>query len=154
MNIRIIITSALWLLVIATGSGQQKLFDKYADIDSVQSVYISKAMFQMIPAISDMGLSLTNLTGKLESLQLVSSNRAGLSTQMRKDFSQLVTKSHSELMRIRNGRSRVNVYSEGNGEQLKALLLLIDSDTAFTVMQILGNFTMKDIQSFAAEAGN
>ena len=30
---------------------QNKLFDKYADMDDVTSVYISKKMFQMMPVI-------------------------------------------------------------------------------------------------------
>ena len=30
---------------------QNKLFDKYADMDDVTSVYISKKMFQMMPVM-------------------------------------------------------------------------------------------------------
>jgi len=48
---------------------QNKLFDKYADMDDVTSVYISKKMFQMMPVMETAGLNLANLKGKIESLQ-------------------------------------------------------------------------------------
>ncbi|MDR2498205.1 MAG: DUF4252 domain-containing protein [Tannerellaceae bacterium] len=136
----------LCLLLATPGIAQSKLFDKYADNDNVKSVYISKAMFDMIPMIGDVGMSLTNLKGKIESLQLLSADRKELASQMRSEFSQLVSKHHTDLMHVRDGKSRVNFYSSGSGEHLKDLILIIDSDTAYTVMQILGNFTLKDIQ--------
>ena len=36
---------------------QNKLFDKYADMDDVTSVYISKKMFQMMPVMETAGLN-------------------------------------------------------------------------------------------------
>ena len=42
---------------------QNKLFDKYADMDDVTSVYISKKMFQMMPVMETAGLNLANLKG-------------------------------------------------------------------------------------------
>ena len=44
---------------------QNKLFDKYADMDDVTSVYISKKMFQMMPVMETAGLNLANLKGKI-----------------------------------------------------------------------------------------
>ena len=39
----------LLLCCVNIGFAQNKLFDKYADMDDVTSVYISKKMFQMMP---------------------------------------------------------------------------------------------------------
>ena len=50
---------------------QNKLFDKYADMDDVTSVYISKKMFQMMPVMETAGLNLANLKGKIEGLQVL-----------------------------------------------------------------------------------
>ena len=141
------ILTALCLLAATTAFSQSKLFSKYADMDDVKSVYISKAMFDMIPMIGDVGMSLTNMQGKLESLQMISAARKDLANQMRGEFSQLVTKSHTDLMHVRNGKNKIHFYSNsGSGELLKDLILIIDADTAYTVMQILGSFTIKDIQ--------
>jgi hypothetical protein len=37
------------------------------------------------------------------------------------------------------------------GEQVKNLLMLADTDSSFTVIQLLGNFTLQDIQNIANE---
>lgn len=54
---------------------QNKLFDKYADMDDVTSVYISKKMFQMMPVMETAGLNLANLKGKIESLQILTTQK-------------------------------------------------------------------------------
>ncbi|GHU09110.1 hypothetical protein FACS189431_6610 [Alphaproteobacteria bacterium] len=142
---------ALCLVCSSFCFGQSKLFDKYAEMENVTSVYISKAMFDMMPLIGDIGLSMTNMKGKVESLQLVSTERVDQIPQMRKEFTQLVDKSHQELMRVRNGKTRTTFYADMKGDQIKNLLMLADSDSSFTVMQLLGKFTMKDIQEIAKD---
>ncbi len=128
---------------------QHKLFDKYAEMDNVTSVYISKAMFQMMPVIGDVGLSLTNMKGKVESLQLVTTERKDLIPQMRGEFSKLVGNQHQELMRVRDGKTKATFYSNMKGEQVKDLIMLADTDSTFVVMQLVGNFTLQDIQEIA-----
>jgi hypothetical protein len=145
---------AILLLLLFSSSlsfGQSKLFDKYADMDNVSSVYISKAMFQMMPVIENVGLSIANLKGKMESLQLVSTDRAALIPQMRKEFTQLIGSTHQELMRVRDGKLRTTFYANMSGDKVKDLLMLVDSDDKFTVIQILGSFTLKDVQEVAGE---
>ena len=41
----------LFLCCTSICFAQNKLFDKYSEMDNVTSVYISKAMFQMMPKI-------------------------------------------------------------------------------------------------------
>ena len=151
MNAKHSILIALCLLCSSAASAQSKLFDKYAGMDNVTSVYISKAMFNMMPVIGDIGLSLTNLKGKVESLQLVSSEQQERIVQMRKDFSRIVEGKHQELIRVRDGKTRVTFYADMNNNHVKDLLMLADTDSSFTVIQILGNFTLKDIQNITAE---
>jgi hypothetical protein len=120
-------------------------------MENVTSVYISKAMFDMMPMIGDIGLSMTNMKGKVESLQLVSTERADQIPQMRKEFTQLVDKNHQELMRVRGGKTRATFYADMKGDQIKNLLMLSDTDSSFTVIQLLGNFSVKDIQDIAKD---
>jgi hypothetical protein len=133
------------------GFAQDKLFEKYADMDNVTSVYISKAMFQMMPGIEKAGVNLMNMKGKIESLQLVTTEKKEVADQMRKEFTQLVTSKHEELMRVRDGKKRVNFYSNMNGEQIKDLLMLVEDESNYTVIQIVGNFTLQDIQDIAEQ---
>jgi len=137
------------LFCASLGFAQNKIFEKYADMDNVTSVYISKTMFQMMPVIENVGVNLMNMKGKIESLQLVSTEKKDAIAQMSKEFSQLVTTRHEELMRIRDGKTRVNFYSDMKGDQIKELLMIIEDENSFTAVLLTGNFTLKDIQEIA-----
>ena len=90
---------------------QNKLFDKYADMDDVTSVYISKKMFQMMPVMETAGLNLANLKGKIESLQILTTQKADLRERMRGEFKALIGKDHEELMRVKDGKTKANSTS-------------------------------------------
>ena len=139
----------LCLLFTCTGFAQNKLFEKFADMDSVTSVYISKAMFQMIPSVERVGVSLMNMKGKIESLQLVSTSKQDRKAQMKKEFSQLVTSQHQELMRVKDEKTRINFYSNMKGDQVKDLIMLVEDEDSYTAILLVGNFTLKDIQDIA-----
>ncbi|MDR0796018.1 MAG: DUF4252 domain-containing protein [Tannerella sp.] len=141
----------LCLFCTNIGFAQNKVFEKYADMENVTSVYISKAMFQMMPIIEQVGVNLVNMKGKIESLQLVSTEKKEMIAQMKKEFSQLVTTQHEELMRVKDDSTRVNFYSNMKGNQIKDLLMLVESNTNYTAIMIVGNFTLNDIQEIAGQ---
>ncbi|MDR1257825.1 MAG: DUF4252 domain-containing protein [Tannerellaceae bacterium] len=146
------IIAALCLLAAGICQAQNKLFDKYADMDNVTYVYISKAMFNMMPTVvSDIGLSLTNMKGKIESLQLVSSEQKDEMEKMRKEFTQLYGRYHQELMRLHSGKTHTVFYAIVDGNKVEDLVMLADTDSTFVAIQILGKFTIKDIQDISAQ---
>jgi len=120
-------------------------------MDNVTSVYISKAMFQMMPTIETAGLNLMNMKGKVEALQIVTTERQDQIPEMRKEFSQLVNKQHQELMRVRDGKTKATFYADMKGDQIKDLLMLADTDSSFVVIQLIGNFTLKDVQEITKD---
>ena len=133
---------------------QDKLFDKYADMDSVTSIYISKKMFQMMPVIEEVGLNLTNMKGKIESLQILTTESREVGERMGKDFASLIGKGHEELMRVKDGDTKANFYVKQEGELIKELIMLADTgEDGFSVIRLSGDFTLKDIQEITSEAG-
>ena len=125
---------------------QNKLFDKYADMDDVTSVYISKKMFQMMPVME------TNLKGKIESLQILTTQKADLRERMRGEFKALIGKDHEELMRVKDGKTKANFYVKQQGELIQELIMIADMDDgSFSVMQLLGRFTLQDVQGITSE---
>jgi hypothetical protein len=139
----------LCLFCTTIGFAQNRVFEKYADMDNVTSVYISKAMFQMMPTIENVGVNLMNMKGKIESLQLVSTEKQEMIMQMKREFSRLVTTRHEELMRIKDGKTRVNFYSDIKGDRITELIMLVEAEENFTAIMLSGNFTLKDIQEIA-----
>lgn len=151
MKAKYVLIIAVCLLCTRAGFAQSALFDKYADMDDVTSVYISKAMFRMMPKIENVGLNLVNMQGKIESLQIITTERPDQIPQMRKEFSQLINKQHQELMRVRDGKTKATFYADMKGDQVKDLLMLADTDSSFVVIQLLGNFTLQDIQEITKD---
>jgi hypothetical protein len=148
---------ALCLLCTGIGFAQNKLFDKYADMDDVTSVYISKAMFKMMPNAVKTGIKVNteNLKGKIESLQLVTTEKPDKITQLKKDFTKSITSQYEELMRVKDGKSRVNFYANMEGDnKIKELFMLIESEDNFTAILLTGNFTLQDIQDIAGKDEN
>lgn len=146
----------IFLLCLACSSfsfaqNSTQLFDKYTDTDGVTSVYISKAMFRMMPSVENIGLNLVNMKGKIESLYILTTMKKELVPQMRKEFSQLIKKDHEELMRVRDGKTKATFYADMKGDMVRDLLMLSDTDNEFTVIQLLGNFTLQDIQEITKD---
>lgn len=148
-------TKNILLLLFLLGSSicfaQNKLFDKYAEMDNVTSVYISKAMFQMMPGMEAGGLNLANLKGKIESLQVLSTENTELKDKMKSEFDRLISSQHEELMRVKDGKTKAVFYAKKKGEMITEMIMLADSDKSYSVIQLLGNFTLQDIQNIANE---
>ena len=142
---------SLCILCSSMGFAQNKLFDRYAEMDNVTSVYISKAMFRMMSNIDKVGVNMMNLKGKIESLQLLTAENKERTTQMKRDFSQLVSSNHEELMRVKDKDSNIRFYADIKGDLIKELIMLIDGNNNYTAILITGNFTIKDIQDLMEE---
>jgi len=154
MKIKYILITFLCLAFTHAAFAQNntsKLFDKYADMDNVRSVYISKAMFRMMPSVESTGLNLANMKGKIESLQILNTEQKDVSVKMKSEFSKLVTSEHSELMRVKDGKIKATFYANMQGELVKDLIMLADTEGGFTVIQLLGNFTLQDVQEITKD---
>ena len=127
----------LFLCCTSLCFAQDKLFEKYADMDNVTSVFISKKMFDMIPNVESGGLNLMNLKGKINNLQIVTSDKQEVRDQMRKEFSSLISK------------SRASFYIVQNGDLINEMIMLADTDSDYVVIRITGKFTLQDIQDVA-----
>lgn len=136
----------LFLFCSSICFAQNKLFDKYSEMDNVTSIYISKSMFQMMPNFETNGLKMANLKGKIDALQILTTEDSQIKEDMRKEFNGLFGKDHEELMWIKDGNTRATFYAKKKGEQISELIMLADTDSSFNVIQLLGKFTLKDIQ--------
>lgn len=141
----------LFLCCTSLCFAQNKLFDKYSEMDNVTSIYISKAMFQMMPSFETNGLNLMNLKGKIEGLQVLSTDNNNIKEKMRTDFKGLIGKDHEELMRVKDGNTRTTFYVKQKGDLISELIMLADTDSSFNVIQLAGKFTLQDIQEITKD---
>ena len=106
------ILMALCLMVSSVCIAQDKLFEKYGEKDGVTSVYISKAMFKMIPSLDIEDLNLKNMSEKINSMQILSCERMETAKEMENDFKK-ITGSYTELMRVKDDGDSVFFYDAG-----------------------------------------
>ena len=128
------------------------LFDKYENEEDVTIVSISKSMFNMIPGnISKANVDIQNILPKIESLLLITSSKGNVKIKMSAEFKSLINnnKNYEELMRVRDGKSNILFYSKKEGNYIKEFIMLINDDADFVAIQILGNFTLEEIQQIA-----
>ena len=150
----IIIICMLSSSIIYAQSTFKSLYDKYENEDDVTIVSISKSMFNMIPGnISKGNVDIHNILPKIESLLLITSEKSSVKEKMSSEFKSLIEKNkdYEELMRVRDGKTNVIFNAKKQGDTIKELIMLINEDSSFVAIQILGNFTLNDIQQITKE---
>ena len=100
-----------------------------------------------MPSVSTPGLNLENMKGKIESLHILTSEDKRIKESMKKDFTALMKKDYEELMRIKDENAKVNFYIKQKGNLISEMVMIADStEDDFTVMRLLGSFTLKEMQ--------
>lgn len=133
---------------------QQSYFDKYADMDGVSSVYISKSMLKMFPDMSGKinGVNVGNLADRLEYIQILSSDRDDIIKQLRKETKDITPdKGYEELMRVRDDGSRMNIYFKEGKKGKNEFVLIADETEEMTIISIMGDLTLQEMQEMVSE---
>ena len=110
---RIYIFSLLLTLSTLFCQAQQSFFDKYAEMDGVTSVYITKSMLKMFPDMSGKinGVNVGNIANRLDKIQILSADEAHIIEQLRKETKHINTKNgYEELMRVRDDGEKTTIY--------------------------------------------
>lgn len=145
---RIYIFSLLLTLSTLFCQAQQSFFDKYAEMDGVTSVYITKSMLKMFPSMSGTinGVDVGNLANKLENIQILSADDSNIIEQLRKETKYINTKNgYEELMRVRDDGDKTTIYFKERKKNSE-FILMTDEGDEFTIISIIGDLTLKDIQ--------
>ena len=151
---RIYIFSLLLTLSTFICQAQQSFFDKYAEMDGVSSVYITKSMLKMFPSMSGKinGVDVGNLASKLENIQILSADEPNIIEQLRKDTKHISTKNgYEELMRVRDDGDKTTIYFKEKKKNSE-FILIMDEGNEFTIVSIIGgDLTLKDIQDMTTK---
>ena len=141
-------------LLYAQSDPFKSLFEKYENEDDVTIVSISKSMFNLIPGnIKTNDVDLTSIISKVESLLIITSEKKDLKEKMNAEFKAMVDKNrnYEELMRIRSGKSNVTFNVRKKGDLINELIMLVNDEKDFVAIQLLGNFTLDDIQKLTKD---
>ena len=127
----------------------KSLLNKYENEDDVIIVSMSKSMLKVVPdKIINGDVNLKDIVPKIESLLMIFSTKSSMKEKMSLEFKSLTdkNKNYEELIRIKDGKSNIIFNVNKQGDIIKELILLVNEESNFAAIQILGNFTIEDIQ--------
>ena len=146
---RTLIIALLALLCSVCSYGQQSYFDKYAEMEGVTSVYITKSMLSLFPKgqTNVNGVNIGNIADRLNNIQILSSDEQPIIAKLRKETSDINTRNgYEELMRVREDGEKTTIYFKDGKKDKKEFVLLVDEKDEFTIISIVGDLTLQEIQ--------
>ncbi|MDR0892880.1 MAG: DUF4252 domain-containing protein [Mediterranea sp.] len=143
-----IITLLLTFCSLATyAQSDDNFFDRFADWEGVSSVYISKAMLGMMPNIKTEGVNIGSITGKLDNIQILSSEAKSVIARMRKELGYVSPKNgYEQLMRTKEDGESTSIYIKQLKAGKREFVLISDEKDELSVIVVRGDLSMKDIQ--------
>ena len=147
--IRTLIIAIMATLCSVCSYGQQSFFDKYADMDGVTSVYITKSMLSLFPKgqANVNGVNIGNIASRLDNIQILSTDEQPIVDKLRKETSHINTRNgYEELMRVREDGEKTTIYFKDGKKDKKEFVLLQDAKNEFTIISIVGDLTLQEIQ--------
>lgn len=144
---RIYIITLLLSLCSLFTYAQDSFFDKFADMDGVTSVYISKAMLSMMPDMQTEGVNIGGVASKLDNIQILSCEKPAIIAKLKKETEFISPKNgYEELVRINDEGEKTTIYLKHNKNGKKEFVLLNNEKEEFTIIVITGNLTLQEIQ--------
>lgn len=146
---RISIIVLLMALCSVYSYGQQSFFDKYAEMDGVTSVYITKSMLSLFPQgqTNVNGVNIGNIASRLDNIQILSSDKPDIVAKLRKETADINSRNgYEELMRIREDGEKTTIYFRDKKHEKKEFVLLTDEKDELTIISIVGDLTLQEIQ--------
>lgn len=158
MKLKSIIFSILLSVSTLYIQGQNKeLFSKLSEDKYITSVIVSKAMLKMIPDIDAnigvSGLNAKNLIQKLERVEIYTTETKVSVNLIKKETSSLLKdKSYETLMSVKDEDESINFFIKaGKGDIINEMIMTVDEMDEYTIIRILGNFTIDDIQNLISD---
>lgn len=147
--IRTLIIAIMATLCSVCSYGQQSFFDKYAEMEGITSVYISKSMLSLFPKgqTNVNGINIGDIASRLDNIQILSADKQPIVDKLRKETSDINTKNgYEELMRVREDGEKTTIYFKDGKKDRKEFVLLVDEKDEFTIISIVGDLTLQEIQ--------
>lgn len=141
-----IITLLLALCSVYTYA-QEHFFDKFAEMEGVASVYISKTMLSLMPDVQAEGINIGEIASKLDCIRILSCDKPEIIERLKKETAFINPKNgYEELMRINDKGEKTTIYLKQNKSGIKEVVLLNNEKEDFQLVSITGTLTLKEIQ--------
>lgn len=148
MKIKILALAIITVLSVSVVQAQKSMFDKLSDQKDITTVYISKSLIKLMPDIDTGGADIKGLAGKLDQIEIYSSNSNKSAAKIIRDeiATMVKSKTYETLMKIKDQGNDVTFYAFKEMDRIKDLVMFVNQPEECTIIRIMGNFTTEDIQ--------
>lgn len=152
---RLVLTSLLLLLSLLCQAQKNKvsIFEKYSEMNHVSSIYISKAMIDMMTDFQADDINISKIAKQLNRIEILSTDNVTIKKSMKKDIDELTN--YYELMMKQKGQtSSMAFYSWTQKGKIISFIVLIDAPNTLKYIRLDGNMNLKDIQNIISQQNN
>lgn len=130
-----------------------KYFDKYAEDERFDMVYISPKLFELFASV-DMGEEdgeIMDILKELKGLHVLSfegdaSDAQGFYKEAKKSID---LSDYEELITARDGKENVHIMIKSQGDIISELFVLVGGGDEFTMLSFVGNIDLKKVGKLA-----
>lgn len=139
------------LQVEAQDDAISKFFGKYSNSSDFTSVFISSKMFSLIAKIpvDEKEKDIRNLIGKLEKVQILTSDKVDGNKLYNEAFGMLPKKIYEELMTVKEGEEEFKFFIKESEGKIGELLMLKGGKNDFLILNIIGDINLEDISKLS-----
>jgi hypothetical protein len=156
----------LYILVVllltsltAFAQNGRSLYNKYSDLDNVEAVYISPAMFRLIGKIPDMEISeegsvnLGPIIKSLSGLYILSIKEGNVAADLYDDVSRFIQKGQYELlMEAKDNGEVMRMYTVGDDYVVNSFVMLAREADEVNFICLDGTMPREQLESIIADA--
>ena len=144
------------MLVSTTLSYSQSVVDdfigKYENDDAFTSVFVSPKMFDMIGKVTDdqMEADLKDVIKDIKGLKVLRTETEP--DKYFKEFSSSISgKNYDMLMKVREKDQNVKIFTQGSGDVVSELVILVGGENEFTLLSFIGNLNLDKLGKLAGK---
>lgn len=155
---RLLIASIL-LLTVSFVFSQKATLKEYTKNDGVTAVTIPKNMLSLFPKNSNItygGINVAEFVDKLSDVNVFASRKDDVASKLIKDATEYMKiGGYDNLVSMKTEKEEtINFYIKTTDDYISELVLIVQRQSKESaVMQLMGKFTMEDIQEMIASAG-
>lgn len=146
------IVTALLAAMPFIASAQTTAFDKFENVEGIETVVINKKMFEIIgnveaPAGGDKAQKMINAVKGLDNVKVFTTSEKKHRKEMAKTVeSYLKQNTLEELMSVKDEKSRIKIYvNKGDSSLIKECLVFVDDDKEMVLLSLTGNIDLKEL---------
>lgn len=148
----------LLLSVAAMAQDGRAIYNKYSDLEDVQAVYISPAMFRLIGKIPDLqveseSVNLAPLIQSLSGFYLISTSRGDIIGELATEVERFVKKGRYELlMEAKDNGEATRMYTVGSEKLVHGFVMLNYDGDEVSFISLDGTIPREQLEALIADA--